>query len=621
MTKFEMIQLLRTPMRTILFLLMIMASAILLSLGINLWAETDKKIQQYEENFMTIGTVEQVQTGTREERQWDAQEKKYRIYQRTQYGERIPVSVLDFKEAEYEIEPEFRPYYKAYVPEYKLSILENQVATNIMIVEAEPLYDCTPDHSVKIQIRKFLSSPPKGMREGDEIWFCNHSERNPKSMKAGHVYTLCLGIGNIVHGEEADRAGVAQSGINVYEYEPIPLVSTQTDSEGTGIQGPFVFENQDTNAYYEKTEDFYEGEMGNAFLELVEALPREAETLPVTGTNATKLLLPFYQKEAYVTQGRDITEKEYENGSKVCLVSLDFAKNNGLSIGDEIQLNLYGSVYGKSASVMSNGLHTEQLLNANGKAYEVFEEGEWEVVGIYDLPKSSLGTEYGLAPDEVIIPKKSIQESDKNNITSYSKMTGPTTSFSIPNGSIDSFMQKWSQEGIDDLNITFYDMGYSRLEGGIQDMKLLSKTLTAIGILASVLILILFGYYFILKQSMRIAIERALGMSKKECIKSLGIGVLSILIIGSVGGSVAGGFISDVVSRKEMEIQYFDRTYGNEMVQDTLQEVPGQVKVNKMIISTGCAASMILVGITVVGTMVKVTLSKPPSKLLSRKND
>ena len=46
-----------------------------------------------------------------------------------------------------------------------------------------------------------------------------------------------------------------------------------------------------------------------------------------------------------ISEGRDISEEEYASGSKVCLAPASFMKNNGLSLGDKIKVQLLYSVF------------------------------------------------------------------------------------------------------------------------------------------------------------------------------------------------------------------------------------------------------------------------------------
>lgn len=52
-------QLLRTPVKAVLFFLLMAAATALLVLGANLWAQTQAQMDAVEKQFTTLGTVEQ----------------------------------------------------------------------------------------------------------------------------------------------------------------------------------------------------------------------------------------------------------------------------------------------------------------------------------------------------------------------------------------------------------------------------------------------------------------------------------------------------------------------------------------------------------------------------------
>ena len=53
-------QLLRTPVKAVLFFLLMAAATALLVLGANLWAQTQAQMDAVEKQFTTLGTVEQL---------------------------------------------------------------------------------------------------------------------------------------------------------------------------------------------------------------------------------------------------------------------------------------------------------------------------------------------------------------------------------------------------------------------------------------------------------------------------------------------------------------------------------------------------------------------------------
>ena len=53
-------QMMRTPVRTILFLTLMVFAAFLMTLGAGIWLKGNRTLEQYEDRFMTIGTVRQI---------------------------------------------------------------------------------------------------------------------------------------------------------------------------------------------------------------------------------------------------------------------------------------------------------------------------------------------------------------------------------------------------------------------------------------------------------------------------------------------------------------------------------------------------------------------------------
>ena len=144
----------------------------------------------------------------------------------------------------------------------------------------------------------------------------------------------------------------------------------------------------------------------------------------------------------------------------------------------------------------------------------------YTIVGMYS-GKVGLSDEYGLAPNEILIPSHSVKNSDTNNLVAYGPMRGSTTSFQIENGRIQDFMEKWSEQGIENVEIVFYDGGYTQLKAGIDNMKNISRILVIMGLVLILMVLSYFTWLFIIRQGERTAIERCLGFSRKSCFLSL----------------------------------------------------------------------------------------------------
>ena len=72
-------QMLRTPVQSVLIIVLVMIVTVMLSVGGNLWVASDRLAKIYEEDFITIGTVTQKPDTMLEEVKWDAEKRDYLI--------------------------------------------------------------------------------------------------------------------------------------------------------------------------------------------------------------------------------------------------------------------------------------------------------------------------------------------------------------------------------------------------------------------------------------------------------------------------------------------------------------------------------------------------------------
>ncbi len=600
-------QLWRTPVKTVLFFLLLAFSAMMVCIGGNLWYLCAVNMERFESIFTTIGTVEQKPERTAQYETWDAERGDYVYRTKKVCGEPVSPSVLDFEGAGYLSGPERRCFYAAYVPEYKI-IDENAGWGHVMIVTASPLEDCIPAGPVKMKIKEILfSTYPVNTQYFN---YCDHYNAQPEKLNANKTYVMDLW--------ERPPHGWEMGSTDGYEYIPGEGISTrQAASDGTllpnQLPGQPVVEIQED---FHATEDY----------KMWEALAREREmtyhTIPVTATENIHLMMPFYTGDAYVAEGSEFTEEDYSEGNKVCLISRRFARRNQLSVGDSLRLPLRYANYAESASLgWASG-----LLNAAGEAYPVFEESDYMIQGIYELaPGASKARGYRLEDNEVIVAAASIKNSDERNIADYGPMKGYTTSFQIPNGSIGRYLEAWEKLGIDSLEIYFYDKGYSQLEDGLKNMKKMAYILLIAGVMTAILILIFFCNMFITRQKKRTAVERSLGAGKMQCVLSLLMGIIFIAGLGSVAGSTAGHFLTGKVAEGMKNMVRYDTTYSNGalgMDADAKEtEITIDTSRGSMAVTVLAASGVLLltIGISLAG--ISKNLKNEPLILLSSKEE
>lgn len=595
--------------RTCLFLLLLLLASGLFSLGRGFQAINRRNMEAYEDSFMTIGTVEQKADTVQEILDWDAGIKAYRIYSRSAYDSYVPLSVLDFEGAEYLSGPEKRVFYGAYNPEY---VMYEGGLSSTIIVEATPLEDVVPDHPVKLKLTRVLMGP-SDLWEGLSIIFCNHYDPDPEMLYAGKTYIMSL---QNRPGHENEKQF---SEDNKMEYAPWPVLqSDQVGPEGEALRD----EVEEGDFYDEVTEGFYETRRGKRWMELLGTWDYTNHIFPVTGTDNIHLIMAFYNGDAWISSGREFTDEEYENGEKVCLIGEKFARANGLETGDSIRLPFLYANHRSSAGSRfgSSGLGVTPLLNTKGECYPVFEDSSYTIVGMYS-GNTGFKDAYMLGHNEILIPSRSVKNSDADNIVAWGPMLGSTTSFQIKNGTIKDYLEKWNRQGIDNVEITFYDGGYTQLEAGMENMKQISRILVVMGLVLILMVLLYFTWLFIIRQGERTAVERCLGLSKRKCFLSLFTGIFLLTACGSAAGCAAGNLLSRQIAGGIGPASYYDTSYSNGTVSRTEAEQTDADDGFPVWDTVWNAAGILLAGSLISGAGIWLNLRAEPMDMLGRREE
>ena len=605
-------QLLRTPVKTFFFFVLLALAVAFFLLGYNLWFIAVNNVSLIDKNFTTIGTVEQKPISVGRGPEIYLGESKYGplidMENYTRYGEPIPVSVLDFEGAGYIVKPERRPVYIACHPDY---VVTNDPADYkllnemIQIIEFEPLEDGVTTNPIRVKVKKVLS----GKLDADEITLFHLFYDTPWMLYKGKTYITCLEPGPEV---------------SYNEYGYMPLIVTQSSQyTKNGVRIPDAL--PVSEPWDEVTENFYETPRGKRWLAVIEGFERIKHAIPVVPVDATKLLVAFHSGDAKIIEGRDITPEEYENGEKVCLVDKTFAAYNRLNVGDELRLPLYYADYYRSSSMLFDDpipFIWYKMVNAQGEGYPAFEDSVYRIVGIFYAPRHNYITNYQMGFNSVVIPRKSVKNSDENNIIGMDHMMGYNTSFQIPNGHIQEYLSKWEALGITDLNIVFYDNGYSRIKDGLEAMKKTAVILFVVGIAATLLVIVLFCHLFISKQKKRTAIERSLGMNKRLCAVSLLAGLMLVVIAAYIFGSFTGYLLTDIIARQRPldSHESFDISFSNWR---PTADTNVKMSVSMEGIWRGALISASVIPVTMLYALVSIAMNlrHEPLQLLGEKNE
>lgn len=633
-------QMLRTPVCSALFLFLLILASSLLALGAGLYLLSVENNKRLENVFVTIGTVQQKPDTVHEREVWDAELKSMQSRgTQPEYGSIVPVEKLYFEGANYIRPPVRRPYYGAYNPDWTVHKLDwsvsfiAQMREALPVMELEPVEDCVPDHPVKMKIKKVLYGTKQDLDGWETLWFCDHYNPTPQPLYAGKTYIMSLALkkGHADFPKLSIEFFPNSFGTTSREYrspsrsDELYVVSTQYRANGERIPDQFPMD----APWDEVTEGFYDSPRGQRWLELAKAMYISEQTIPVIPTDSTELLMSFYNGNSNIIEGRDVTEEEYREGRRVCLINQEFATLNSLSAGDKLTLPLYYADYRDSAGRdFSPGDQllgvADHLLNAQGKHYEVFEKNEYTIVGIYsEINKVVRSTGYDMPANGVVIPAASVENSDENNILDYGPMTEYNTVFQIPNGTIAQFKAALEKQGIQNLEITFYDRGYTQIKEGLNHIKNIALALFIAGILIAVLILLFFCQIFIGKQKKRTAIERSLGMTKSKCTLSLLSGILIITLLGSAVGSAAGYRLTGNAMKQfsgEIQKETFRTDYSNwANSADPELEVPIDASPAEPLVYILAGVFIVVLAAGIALVEIRSNLKSEPLKLLSQR--
>ena len=196
------------------------------------------------------------------------------------------------------------------------------------------------------------------------------------------------------------------------------------------------------------------------------------------------------------------------------------------------------------------------FIKEDGNSYPTFSQGAYTIVGTYTVKDKSFFSsgDTELAANTIIIPAKSVT-APNSNVVYRGPLSSSNVSFQIPNGSIASFDKKL-REAVPEaelLNITYHDNGYEDIMPSLERTRTTAILLCSVGAAGAVAVVIFLIYFFIARERRRTAIERGLGMTKRQCYISLISGVLALALLGTVLGSGLGLLLTDTM-QQETEI-------------------------------------------------------------------
>lgn len=277
----------------------------------------------------------------------------------------------------------------------------------------------------------------------------------------------------------------------------------------------------------------------------------------ITLTNDLLGVPVFHLGGAQLQDGRMISEEEYASGAKVCMVSARVAKLQGWQVGDKLEMYFYRYEGFPNRNTEWNDNRPIYSHDTVG----FFDTGSYEIVGIYGqrpVTGNSTISENALALtwNTIFLPEQSV-----SNLTPKEELPVHSALLTIwlKNGTIDAFLDHVDALGITKeqpnnykASFTFYDQGYSLIQPSLQTMHGTAKLLLILSSVQLVVTVILMAWFFAQSQKHSVGILRMLGGSKRQAVAGLLLCATMIALIGATAGIICGSGLTQAVGNHLM---------------------------------------------------------------------
>ena len=257
------------------------------------------------------------------------------------------------------------------------------------------------------------------------------------------------------------------------------------------------------------------------------------------------------------------------------------------------------------------------------------DEGEYEIVGIYESYPSAGNTELApdtleLSPYTIFVPTNSIAKPREQKDV---MVHGSTFSVKIKNGSVEDFVQDMEANGVTTggkgeytPKFTFYDQGYSAVKSSLLSMNNTAKLLLLLSSILLLIICVLVAYFFWQNQRQTVGIFRLLGGTKKQAVSAVLLCAMVLTILGSAAGGISGYGLAYIVGngimQENIEEIEMDMSQENDLSALTEQESDIRVAADPLVTLQACGA-LLLCPVFLLGFAVP-DINREPRELLPK---
>ena len=477
---------LRMPLKTILFTLLIVAVAAFLYLGVNTFAASERMLRDCDENYTTIASIEYLGDHYPDES----------IYDETMLSE---VSQIDFDAIA------GQPDVLLWQPtDCSIGLIDGFVA-----------------HSTSVSYRLFnvlvitdVTLYQAGGKFYAEVADCLYSYRT--DMQGKHIFFYSDGFDfdpdpdayYVIHGYSEGLSSFLQT-IHLSSF--YSYAATLSGVDCSAISPCLRIESPET---------LY-AEPNNVYLAMADYYNVMNNKVYVYRTQALADLEEFHQERLHLISGRLFTEEEAQSGAKVCVMTETLANAGGLAVGDTVTLRTMDNT-GLPAADCYWG--TDSLANSD----------DYEIVGIVNYYE---GLQYN-----VYVPSVPASAQPEKYVYKLGQAT-------LKNGSADAFVEAVTPLLPARATVDIFDQGYQTVADSLSVIRGASAALSAVAFVAAVVVLLFFAFLFVEKQRDTVETMRCFGTTKTETRMYLlfGAGLIALVAV-CIGVWIGTRFAARLIS-------------------------------------------------------------------------
>ena len=274
------------------------------------------------------------------------------------------------------------------------------------------------------------------------------------------------------------------------------------------------------------------------------------ESAAVILTDRAESMYSFNTGDEALLSGRFFTGEEYTNGDDVCVISAAYAEQNGLRLGDMIQLDYYDSGFGE----YNNGATANSMLAAEDpgpyrqRYYMSLDDAigvckNYTVIGIYTGARFAFGA-YQLNADTILVPKASVPTAQNYETRANSLLN----TFVLKNGSAKEFEKYMEQQNLAG-QFLYFDQDFSSMQESLDALETNAMRLMMVGIGVFLLTSALFLFLNFRRMNLTIRGVRLLGRSSKAVFREIIMALIPLETLAVLFGTCAAIVLFDVVTR------------------------------------------------------------------------